>query len=257
MRIIILLLLLIPLNLLSQRQSEDFYEYVFNKSSVIKIYGDSSGFPRQYLAMGLIIGKQSILTNAHAVIMKDFKIHKISVFYNLKLDSNNYTTVDTSSYKFKSSINESSYSESEMCNDFIILPLSRTIESSAPEFDTSQILKDQRLYVTGPNGETFNVVSVTSIFSAEINNCLIVYFHGMPQHGYSGSPVFNNDKKVVGILVGGYDNYSETTFTSFLKEGVITPEQFTFIKLAYSMNFNVRVAYFLHIKNIIKNITNQ
>lgn len=209
-------------------------------------------------AMGLIIDKNHILTVAHA-IFNDYTVNGIEAICNYRVDQtrikSKYIHINIQSDDYKKALKESLYNYKVKCSDFIVLPVKEDLLTEISDFEISDMEKKDTLFAVGANEvNMFHTVPIVPILKTIENECHLVYFYGLAQNGFSGSPVYNKNGNVVGIIQGGFETYPVNKFTEYLNNKFITKNVFDEIKKTYETGG--KVGLFISMESLKGKLTN-
>jgi hypothetical protein len=226
---------------------------------------NGSGKIKKISGMGFLLDKNHVATCFHVVKEDSFKITKIEVLYNFNPDGkkaklsdhglfflHDTVQIDISSKYYKEAILKHGI-DSNIYKDFIVLPLSKKVKYIEPQFDTSELKKGNKFFLTGPTkyGQ-YNLSSITYIeeITDSVNpDCSIGVGYGFIGHGFSGTPVYNDSRKIVGILFAGFDTYNDALFKnslSFILKGKVEEDWFKNL-----FNAGATIVLFIKIKSLM------
>ncbi len=232
---------------------------------------------------GFILNNKYVATCYH--VYKDiedssYKPIKIKVYYNINaihrtedlLSRSDFTFADLNytpepgQYDFRKHIYNG-----DMESDFIILKLEKIVKAMPPIFDTSKIHIGEELTATGlsyDEKEVNKFLYIDKDFSSSSNTIfkvdslqksyLNINTYGFIRHGYSGSPLFTKNGKILGVVQKGIlSKDAESVVRYFLASALITKNESDVILkflvenkkqgagLGYSININYLISKYM------------
>lgn len=256
---------------ISKSQTDTSGTYIaISQTAHLIVKGTWGGKETEWHGNGFILNDNYLATCFHVIEDTVRKALEIKVIFNIDPHSNSYdsvfATVDYKAKRNQYNFKKHKFIKSDAKTDFIILKLRKKITTKYPTFDTSQV--DVGEWLSTTKLIHFIDVNGTKGFFTEIAYQIAVFYDtnfpflipnemmsiGYAQEGYSGSPLFNRQGMIVGMMNGGYGpDESKRIITTLRNEGKISVTKGDELLTLLKNNPQFRIGISTNIKYLVTN----